>query len=133
MLTCAHSQATSTSSRPKRVRRLLLAFDIRVPKANHRPPSPDIRNWKTNYNVSAGCTDSEINAFDAQLNPPTDSGHKKLVDVWRHLHPDLEGHYTYFSCVCLYLIPEALLTHQTAATGSNAASRESGGVSISLS
>ncbi|KAL8293095.1 hypothetical protein RQP46_000789 [Phenoliferia psychrophenolica] len=61
------------------------------------PTERDIRNWKTNYNKTAGCTDSEINAFNAQLNPPVDSGHKKLVDVWRHLHPDLEGHYTYYS------------------------------------
>ncbi|KAK4703192.1 hypothetical protein P7C70_g3019, partial [Phenoliferia sp. Uapishka_3] len=52
------------------------------------PTENDIRNWKTNYNKSAGCTDSEINAFNAQLNPPADSGHEKLVDVWRNAHPE---------------------------------------------
>jgi hypothetical protein len=35
--------------------------------------------------------------LNAQLNPAPDSGHKKLVDVWRHLHPDAVGYYTYFS------------------------------------
>ncbi|GAA5885478.1 hypothetical protein JCM6882_009636 [Rhodosporidiobolus microsporus] len=55
----------------------------------------DIRNWKTNYNKSPGCTDDEIDGFSSQLNPPEDSGHKKLVDVWRHFNPDKEGHYTY--------------------------------------
>lgn len=54
----------------------------------------DIRNWKTNHNKSAGCTDREIAGLNAQLNPPSESGHKKLLDVWRHLHPDLEGYYT---------------------------------------
>ncbi|GAA5830345.1 hypothetical protein JCM11251_001317 [Rhodosporidiobolus azoricus] len=57
----------------------------------------DIRNWKTNYNKSAGCTDDEINGFNSQLNPSEDSGHEKLVDVWRQLNPDKEGHYTYQS------------------------------------
>lgn len=57
----------------------------------------DIRNWKTNYNKSAGCTDSEINAFKAQLNPEEGSDHQHLVDVWRERNPELEGHYSYYS------------------------------------
>ncbi|POY70610.1 putative DNA-(apurinic or apyrimidinic site) lyase [Rhodotorula taiwanensis] len=57
----------------------------------------DIRNWKTNYNKSAGCTDSEIDAFKAQLNPEEGSGHQRLVDVWRERNGDKEGHYTYYS------------------------------------
>ncbi|GAA5848667.1 hypothetical protein JCM8547_004590 [Rhodosporidiobolus lusitaniae] len=57
----------------------------------------DIRNWKTNYNKSAGCTDDEIAGFNSQLNPPEDSGHEKLVDVWRHQNPEQEGHYSYYS------------------------------------
>ncbi|TKA56160.1 hypothetical protein B0A53_01450 [Rhodotorula sp. CCFEE 5036] len=57
----------------------------------------DIRNWKTNYNKSAGCTDSEINAFKAQLNPEEGAGHQRLVDVWRERNPELEGHYSYYS------------------------------------
>ncbi|KAK4058771.1 hypothetical protein OIO90_000217 [Microbotryomycetes sp. JL221] len=61
------------------------------------PSEIDIRNWKTNHNKSPGVTDTEIDAFNAQLNPAEDSGHKKLVDVWRHLNPELEGHYSYFS------------------------------------
>ncbi|GAA5905397.1 hypothetical protein JCM5296_003706 [Sporobolomyces johnsonii] len=62
------------------------------------PTEKDIRNWKTNYNKSPGCTDTEIDGFAAQLNPPEDSGHKKLVDVWRHQNPDDEAKgYTYYS------------------------------------
>lgn len=39
-------------------------------------PSPlDIRNWKTNYNKSAGCTDAEIEGFKRQLNPEEGTGH----------------------------------------------------------
>ncbi|GAA5968311.1 hypothetical protein JCM11641_003807 [Rhodosporidiobolus odoratus] len=61
------------------------------------PTEKDIRNWKTNYNKSAGCTDAEIDGFHGQLNPASGSEHKPLVDVWRHLHPDTEGHYSYIS------------------------------------
>ncbi|GJN88556.1 hypothetical protein Rhopal_001522-T1 [Rhodotorula paludigena] len=61
-------------------------------------PTPlDIRNWKTNYNKSPGCTDAEIDGFKAQLNPPEGSSHQRLVDVWRERNPELEGHYTYMS------------------------------------
>lgn len=42
-----------------------------------------MRNWKTNYNKTAGCTQAEIDGFNKQLNPEEGSGHKKLVDVWR--------------------------------------------------
>ncbi|KAK4053006.1 hypothetical protein OIV83_001739, partial [Microbotryomycetes sp. JL201] len=61
------------------------------------PTELDIRNWKTNYNKSPGVTQKEIDAFKAQLNPKEDTGHAKLVDVWRHMNPELEGHYSYFS------------------------------------
>ncbi|KAI5476515.1 exodeoxyribonuclease III [Pseudohyphozyma bogoriensis] len=61
------------------------------------PTDKDIRNWSTNYNKSAGCTDQEISGFNSQLNPSSESGHKKLIDVWRHLNPDKVGYYTYFS------------------------------------
>lgn len=86
------------------------------------PGEKDIRNWKTNYNKSAGCTQIEIDGFMAQLNPSPESGHKKLIDVWRRewrlfyagdgeqgrvltagwrasadLHPDTEGVYSYYS------------------------------------
>ncbi|BGP37979.1 hypothetical protein JCM10449v2_001906 [Rhodotorula kratochvilovae] len=61
------------------------------------PTTLDIRNWKTNYNKSAGCTDAEIEGFKRQLNPPEDSGHGRMVDVWRERNPDKEGHYTYYS------------------------------------
>jgi hypothetical protein len=43
----------------------------------------DVRNWKTNYNKTAGCTQIEIDGFNSQLNPGEGSGHKKLIDVWR--------------------------------------------------
>ena len=43
----------------------------------------DVRNWKTNYNKSAGCTQIEIDGFNSQLNPEEGSGYEKLVDVWR--------------------------------------------------
>ncbi|GAA6027049.1 hypothetical protein JCM8097_006070 [Rhodosporidiobolus ruineniae] len=55
----------------------------------------DIRNWKTNHNKSAGAHDDEIEGLNSQLMPAEESGHEKLVDVWRHLNPDKEGHYTY--------------------------------------
>ncbi|KAM0753627.1 hypothetical protein T439DRAFT_322519 [Meredithblackwellia eburnea MCA 4105] len=61
------------------------------------PTEKDIRNWSTNYNKSPGCTEKEITAYMAQLHPAPDSGHQKLVDVWRHLHQDVVGYYTYFS------------------------------------
>ncbi|MBW0512252.1 hypothetical protein O181_051967 [Austropuccinia psidii MF-1] len=57
----------------------------------------DIRNAATNWNKSAGYTQVECDGLNSQLNPSKDSGHQKLVDVWRHLHPELEGHYTYYS------------------------------------
>ncbi len=86
------------------------------------PTEADVRNWKTNYNKSPGCTQTEIDGFNSQLNPAEDSGHKKLVDVWRRecihplplalslrlglipflrlptgLHPDTLGVYSYYS------------------------------------
>lgn len=56
-----------------------------------------MRNWKTNYNKTAGCTQAEIDGYEAQLNPSAESGHKPLKDAWRQLHPDALGYYTYFS------------------------------------
>lgn len=67
------------------------------PPVHEADASTDVRNWSTNYNKTAGCTEKEITAFDAQLNPPPESGHKKLVDAWRHLHLNAVGYYTYFS------------------------------------
>jgi AP endonuclease 1 len=61
------------------------------------PTEADVRNWKTNYNKTAGCTQKEIDGFEAQLNPSAESGHKPLKDAWRQLHPDAVGYYTYFS------------------------------------
>lgn len=67
-------------------------------------PSPlDIRNWKTNYNKSAGCTDAEIEGFKRQLNPEEGTGHGRLVDVWRARNPDKDcqgwSYYAYkFQC-----------------------------------
>ncbi|KNE94763.1 exodeoxyribonuclease III, variant [Puccinia striiformis f. sp. tritici PST-78] len=57
----------------------------------------DIRNATSNWNKTAGYTQEETDGLNSQLNPSEDSGHEKLVDVWRELNPDLEGHYTYFS------------------------------------
>ncbi|KAA1072835.1 hypothetical protein PGTUg99_017634 [Puccinia graminis f. sp. tritici] len=56
-----------------------------------------IRNAASNWNKIAGYTQEECDGLNSQLSPPQDSGHEKLVDVWRELNPDLEGHYTYFS------------------------------------
>ncbi|KAI9604787.1 hypothetical protein H4Q26_002757 [Puccinia striiformis f. sp. tritici PST-130] len=59
----------------------------------------DIRNATSNWNKTAGYTQEETDGLNSQLNPSEDSGHEKLVDVWRELNPDLEGHYTYrFGC-----------------------------------
>lgn len=70
------------------------------------PGQKDIRNWKTNYNKSAGCTDTEIDGFHRQLRLASEEGDEegqekkkdKLVDVWRERKgEELEGHYSYFS------------------------------------
>jgi AP endonuclease-1 len=64
------------------------------------PTELDIRNWKTNYNKSAGVTDTEIEGFNKQLAGRRDSdeaGKNKFVDVWRKKNEGLVGHYTYFS------------------------------------
>ncbi|ORY59440.1 Endonuclease/exonuclease/phosphatase [Leucosporidium creatinivorum] len=61
------------------------------------PTETDVRNWKTNYNKTAGATQQEIDGFEKQLNPSAESGHKPLKDAWRQLHPDAVGYYTYFS------------------------------------
>ncbi|KAA1075253.1 hypothetical protein PGT21_032209 [Puccinia graminis f. sp. tritici] len=55
----------------------------------------DIRNAASNWNKTAGYTQEECDGLNSQLSPPQDSGHEKLVDVWRELNPDLEGHYTF--------------------------------------
>jgi len=55
------------------------------------PTELDIRNWKTNYNKSAGVTDTEINGFKSQL------ADGKFVDVWRDKNEGVVGHYSYFS------------------------------------
>ncbi|GAA5903786.1 exodeoxyribonuclease III [Sporobolomyces salmoneus] len=57
------------------------------------PTELDIRNWKTNYNKSAGVTDTEINGFKSQLA----GGQGGFVDVWREKNEGLIGHYSYFS------------------------------------
>ncbi|KDE06685.1 hypothetical protein MVLG_03031 [Microbotryum lychnidis-dioicae p1A1 Lamole] len=61
------------------------------------PAPEDIRNWKTNHNKSAGCTDEEIHAFERQLRGGEGGKGGRLVDVWRQKHPDKVGWYTYFS------------------------------------
>lgn len=57
----------------------------------------DIRNWKTNFEKSAGCTTIEINGYLSQVEPSVESGRQKFIDVWRHRNPDVIGAYTYFS------------------------------------
>ncbi|CAH7671215.1 Endonuclease/exonuclease/phosphatase [Phakopsora pachyrhizi] len=61
--------------------------------------SKDLRNPESNYNKSAGYTQDEIDGLMRQLNPEPDQSdeQKRLIDVWRHLNPDAEGYYTYFS------------------------------------
>ena len=64
---------------------------------NVAPAEADLRNAKTNLNKTPGYTTDECEAFAATLNPSEDSGHGKLIDVWRHRNPDRVGAYTYFS------------------------------------
>ncbi|OAV87046.1 exodeoxyribonuclease III [Puccinia triticina 1-1 BBBD Race 1] len=64
---------------------------------NCAPSEKDIRNAESNWNKTAGYTQAECDGLNSQLSPPEESEHEKLVDVWRELNPDLEGHYTYFS------------------------------------
>lgn len=68
------------------------------------PTELDIRNWKTNYNKSAGVTDTEINGFNSQLQGPRDRDgngeeekQKGFVDVWREKNEGVIGNYSYFS------------------------------------
>ncbi|TIB29682.1 hypothetical protein E3P81_02847 [Wallemia ichthyophaga] len=51
--------------------------------------SKDIRNDKSNWNKSAGWTETEVNGYKEQLSD-------KFVDAWKELHPDNVGQYTYF-------------------------------------
>lgn len=62
---------------------------------NVAPKAIDLANPKTNWNKTPGYTEDETSAFERVLNPPED-GANKMVDVWRHLHPETQ-HYTYFS------------------------------------
>lgn len=39
-------------------------------------------------------TQSEIDGYNLQLNPPEGV---PMKDAWRERHPDLEGHYSYYS------------------------------------
>jgi exonuclease III len=55
----------------------------------------DIKNDKSNWNKSAGYTEIETTAWRETLNP-TQPERKKLIDVWRQLHPDDKA-YSYFS------------------------------------
>lgn len=57
----------------------------------------DIRNGPSNWNKAAGYTQVECDGLNSQLNPTEESGHEKMIDVWRQLNPDVEGHYTYYS------------------------------------
>ena len=61
---------------------------------NVAPTALDLANPKTNWNKTPGYTEAETSAFKKVLEPDVDG--QKMVDVWRHLHPDLR-HYTYFS------------------------------------
>ncbi|KAF8511944.1 Endonuclease/exonuclease/phosphatase [Hysterangium stoloniferum] len=69
---------------------------------NCAPTSIDLSNSKANWNKTPGHTQVEVDGFKKILNSAstdsneTESSKAKLVDVWRHLHPEL-GHYTYFS------------------------------------
>ncbi|KAI0688243.1 Endonuclease/exonuclease/phosphatase [Cytidiella melzeri] len=65
---------------------------------NVAPTAMDLTNPKPNWNKTPGYTEAETTAFARILEPPEaeTTGAQKMVDVWRHLHPDLR-HYTYFS------------------------------------
>lgn len=82
---------------------ILLIFQF-----HYFPPFPfllDLANHKTNWNKTPGHTQIETEGFtkivdiSSQTTPDADTtgnAPDKLVDIWRHLHPDLQ-HYTYFS------------------------------------
>lgn len=56
----------------------------------------DLANPKPNWNKTAGYTAAETSSFARVLDPPESSDNEKMIDIWRHLHPNLR-HYTYFS------------------------------------
>ncbi|EKM55126.1 uncharacterized protein PHACADRAFT_120160 [Phanerochaete carnosa HHB-10118-sp] len=62
---------------------------------NVAPTELDLANPKPNWNKTPGYTEDETSAFKRVLGPE-EEGQKKMIDVWRHLHPKLR-HYTYFS------------------------------------
>lgn len=48
----------------------------------------DLRKPKENWNKTPGYSKDEQDGLAAQLNPTGESGHKKLVEVWRLRNPD---------------------------------------------
>ncbi|XCB30483.1 hypothetical protein RQN30_03550 [Arcanobacterium hippocoleae] len=51
----------------------------------------DIKNWKSNHNRTAGVLDSEIAYLDGWITE------LDYVDVQRHLSPETQGPYTWWS------------------------------------
>ncbi|ARD42784.1 exodeoxyribonuclease III [Actinomyces gaoshouyii] len=66
-------------------REILMAGDLNVVRSER-----DIKNWKPNHNKVAGVLDDEI----AHLESWFDAG---WIDISRHLHPDAQGPYTWWS------------------------------------
>ncbi|KAF8480593.1 Endonuclease/exonuclease/phosphatase [Gautieria morchelliformis] len=69
---------------------------------NCAPTPQDLANHKTNWNKTPGHTQIETDGFNKILNVSSSQtvpdlvAKDNLIDVWRHLHPELQ-HYTYFS------------------------------------
>ncbi|KAF8969848.1 Endonuclease/exonuclease/phosphatase [Flammula alnicola] len=63
---------------------------------NVAPTELDLSNAKSNWNKTAGYTESETTAFKHFLASPDDPDANKFVDVWRAFHPDQRA-YSYFS------------------------------------
>jgi hypothetical protein len=66
-----------------------------------------IRTRMYSWNKTPGYTAVESDGLASQLSPAEGQG-EKLVEMWRHLHPDAIGEYTYYSLVSL-ASPERVL------------------------
>ncbi|KAL7414527.1 Endonuclease/exonuclease/phosphatase [Mrakia frigida] len=57
----------------------------------------DISDPAKGWNKLPGWTRLEVDGYNAQLNPPAESGHKPLVDAWRQIHGPDEVQYSFHS------------------------------------
>ena len=55
----------------------------------------DISDAEKGWNKLPGWTKEEVDGFNAQLNPSSESGHKPMKDAWREVHGPDEVQYSF--------------------------------------